>query len=187
MRNEYNFSKGIRGKYFGNVAHRVLDTSRNPTGCHQVFISYSRKDQASLERLLTLLKPLKYEHLIDVWHDQEIEAGQMLDSAILKQLNTAQIILLLISPDFLASKYCYTKEMKRALERHRKNEAQVIPIIVRSCDWLHSPFHLLHALPKDGEPISKWPDPEEAFLDVAREIRRVVEKWQGGSNASNGE
>src|SRR5205085_8297896 len=89
-------------------------------------------------------------------------------------LNTARIIILLISTDFIASDYCYSIEMTRALERHKAGEARVIPIILRPTDLKNSPFSRLQALPKDAKPITRWKDRDDAFLNVAEGIRQAI-------------
>ena len=140
----------------------------------RIFISYSHKDQAVLERLHTHLAPLQSEGLIDTWYDRQILAGGRVDEEIGKELESCDLFLMLVSPDFLASDYCVNREMRRALERHRDNEAHVVPIIVEPCDWLSSPLHELKALPRDGKPISEWTNPNNAYLGVVRELRRIL-------------
>ncbi|MBC7931670.1 MAG: tetratricopeptide repeat protein, partial [Rubrivivax sp.] len=109
--------------------------------------------------------------------DRRIVAGQEWDRQIDKHLESADIILLLVSPDFLASHYCYDIEVKRAMERHDAGEARVIPIILRHCDdWQSAPFGKLQAVPKDARPVTDWPDHDKAFADVAAGIRRAVEE-----------
>src|SRR5258708_5001375 len=100
-----------------------------------IFYSYSHRDEALRQELETHLAQLKGDGLVEGWHDRMIPAGTEWESSIDKQLESAQIILLLISPDFLASNYCYDIEMTRALERHDAREATVIPIILRDVDW----------------------------------------------------
>ena len=113
----------------------------------KAFISYSHKDSWALDRLHTHLSMLRRTGGIEEWYDREILAGGELDSEIVVQLEAADIFLLLVSPDFLASDYCYEKEMTRALERHDAGEAHVVPIIIEPCDWKCSPLHRLKALP----------------------------------------
>src|SRR6266700_84229 len=91
-----------------------------------------------------------------------------------KHLETASVILLLVSSDFLASDYCYDFEMQRALERHARDEAKVIPIILRPCEWHKAPFAALQALPRDGKPVTAWSNIDSAFLDIAQGIRRAI-------------
>jgi hypothetical protein len=140
----------------------------------EVFFSYSHKDEGLREQLQNHLALLKRQGVISDWHDRRIAAGTEWEGQINEHLNTAGVILLLVSADFLASDYCYDKEMKRALERHDAGEARVIPIILRPVDWHAAPFGKLQALPRDGKPVTMWPNPDEAFLDVALGIRRAV-------------
>ena len=97
------------------------------------------------------------------------------DAEIKAHLDSARIILLLISPRFIASEYCYDREMQRAMERHKAGTAQVIPIILKPVDWKDTPFSILQVLPKDGKPITIWDNHDEAFLNVVQGIRRTVE------------
>lgn len=140
----------------------------------RVFYSYSHKDEKLRDRLETHLSILKREGVISQWHDRRISAGLDWKNNIDDQLNSAQIILLLVSADFLASDYCYDVEMKRAMERHASGEARVIPIILRPCDWDLTPFSKVQALPKDGRPVIKWRDQDTAFNEITRGIRDVV-------------
>lgn len=149
----------------------------------RVFFSYSHDDEAYRDRLEKHLSMLKNQDLIEVWHDRRIEAGSVVDDAIDAELEAADVILLLVSASFIASPYCYSREMKRAMERHERGEAVVIPVIVQPCDWHPAPFGTLMAAPKDGKAITTWPNAEEAFADVARQVRTVVERLGGGSPA----
>jgi formylglycine-generating enzyme required for sulfatase activity len=142
----------------------------------EIFFSYARKDELLRDELAKHLKPLRQEGIIRDWHDREIPPGAEWQNEIDRHLESAQIILLLISADFLASDYCYSFELKRALERHTSNEACVIPVILRSCVWQNTPFGKLQVLPTDGKPIQSksWFDPDEAFTDVVRGLRRSI-------------
>lgn len=139
-----------------------------------VFFSYSHVDEALRDQLEKQLAMLKRQGVIDTWHDRRIGAGQEIDLAIDEQINRDEIILLLVSADFLASNYCYDIEMKRAMERHETGEAIVIPVILRACDWHHAPFGKLNAVPRDGKPITQWADIDEAFLQVAKAVREAA-------------
>ena len=110
-----------------------------------VFFSYSHKDEALRDQLETHLALLKNQGLIDAWHDRRILAGSEVDDAIFDKLDSADVILLLVSADFLSSSYCYSREMQRAMERHAAREARVIPVILRHCDWHGAPFGKLMA------------------------------------------
>lgn len=142
----------------------------------EIFISYSHTDEDFCGMLQKHLTGLKHQGLIDTWHDRRINAGDEFENVIDQHLNEAQVILLLVSADFIASRYCYEVEMTRALERHQADEARVIPVILRPCDWKDMPFGKLLAVPQDGKPIKSWPDIDEAFLDVVKQIKTVLPK-----------
>ena len=141
----------------------------------KVFISYSHKDEAALERLHTHLAVLRRDGRIDEWFDRDILAGEEIDAEVAERLESSGLFLLLASPDFLASNYCVEREMERALERHRLGDARVVPIIVEPCDWASTPLRNLKALPRDGKPVSEWTNENNAYLDVVQELRRVLE------------
>jgi len=141
----------------------------------EVFFAYSHRDENLRDELATHLSSLKRQGLIKEWHDGRIGPGAQWGKAIDEHLNEAHIILLLISADFIASDYCYGIEVKRALERHERGVARVIPIILRPCDWTALPFGMLQALPKDGKPVTNWANQDEAFTEIARGIRVTVE------------
>lgn len=148
----------------------------------ELFYSYAHKDEVLLDQLNKHLILLQREQYISVWHDRSIRAGTIWSDEIDTHLKSARIILLLISPDFLASDYCYGREMKEAMRRHQAGEAWVIPIILRSCDWHTAPFGKLQALPKDAKPIKMWRDRDKAYTEVAKEIRRIIQESREASN-----
>lgn len=141
----------------------------------EVFLSYSHRDERLRVKLENHLKILERQGLISGWHDRRITAGSEWAGKIDEHLNTAHVILLLVSDEFLASDYCYDIEMKRALERHENREARVIPIILRPCLWQSAPFGKLQALP-GGCPVTDWPNRDKAFLDIAKGIKTAVEE-----------
>lgn len=143
-----------------------------------VFFSYCHVDEAMRDQLEVQLSMLKRQGVISTWHDRRIRAGENFSAAIDEHVNQDEIILLLISPDFLASEYCYNIEMTRALERHYANQAIVIPVILRVCDWRNTPLSELLFTPRDARAITQWPDKDEAFLQVANEVRKAAEKLQ---------
>lgn len=126
--------------------------------------------------LETHLVLVRRQGFIASWHDRRIIAGQVWKSQIDRHLDEADIILLLVSADFLASDYCYEVEMQRVLVRHKSGHACVIPVIIRSVEWSGAPFAMLQALPKDARPVARWEDPDEAWTDVARSLRRAAEE-----------
>lgn len=140
----------------------------------EVFFSYSHKDETWRDQLEVHLAMLRREGTIAAWHDRRIDAGEDFNKEISRYLESAGIILLLVSSDFLASEYCYEKEMMRAMERHEQKKATVIPIILRPCDWHSAPFGKLLAAPKDGKAISTWANLDEAFLDVVKSLRKAL-------------
>jgi predicted Zn-ribbon and HTH transcriptional regulator len=139
-----------------------------------LFFSYSHRDETLRDELEIHLAMLKRQGAITTWHDRRIGAGKEFDNEISHYLDKADIILLLVSPDFLASDYCYDVEMARALERHRSGDARVIPVILRPCDWQSAPFGKLLAAPKDGKPVIKYPSQDDAFLEVVSAIRAAA-------------
>jgi hypothetical protein len=150
----------------------------------KVFFSYSHKDEVLRDDLATHLSLMKRQGIIEAWHDREISAGAEWANAIDDNLNAADIILLLVSANFLASDYCYDIEMQRAMERHEAREARVIPIILKPTDWSDAPFAKLQALPKNAKAVTTWQDKDEAFLNVAQGIRRVVEDMAKSKTSS---
>jgi len=141
----------------------------------EVFCSYSHKDLALREELDTHLQPLQAHGLINCWHDHAIPAGEDWESQIAERLNSAQIILLLVSADFMASRHCQI-EMRRALERRSLGKAKVIPIMLRHVDLSGSPLDKLQTLPKDRRPVITFSDRDQAFKDITIGIRKVAEK-----------
>ncbi|MCF4970207.1 GUN4 domain-containing protein [Nostoc sp. CMAA1605] len=144
----------------------------------KLFFSYSHEDETLRDKLAKHLATLKRQRVISSWHDRKILPGQEWDHQINDNLNTSDIILLLVSADFLDSDYCWDVEVKRAIERHDKGEACVIPVILRSVDWAGAPFARLQALPRNAEPVVSryWHTQDEAFTDIAKGIRAAVEE-----------
>jgi TIR domain len=144
----------------------------------EIFCCYARQDKSLLDRLKKHLVPLQRQGLITIWNDADISPGTDWKKEIKKHLNTAQIILLLVSPDFMASDYCCSIEMKQAMERHERGEARVIPIILRPIDWEWAPFGKLQALPANAHRIRSdyWLTIDHALYDVVKGIRKVIEE-----------
>ena len=143
-----------------------------------VFFSYSHKDEEYRDLLEIHLSALKRQGIIGTWHDRRIVAGDDFGNEISEHLESDQIILLLVSPYFIASNYCYDIEMKRAMERHKNGEAKVIPVIIHPCDWHGTPFGKLLVTPTDGKPISKFPNPHDGYLEVTKAVRKAAEELQ---------
>lgn len=141
-----------------------------------LFFSYSHKDEGLRDELETHLKLLQRQRIISTWHDRKILPGNEWDREIDNRIERAAIILLLISADFIASDYCWDKEVKRALERHTAKEATVVPVLLRSCDWKGAPFGTLQGLPTGMKAVTAWPDRDDAWTDVATGIRAIAER-----------
>jgi len=142
----------------------------------KLFISYCHRDEKLREQLDKHLSPLKGQKIIEAWHDRQIRAGDEWANQIDDNLNKADIILLLVSPDFVASPYCSDIELKQAVKRHENGEAIIVPVILEPCDWSWLPFAKFQAFPKDGKAITTWGNQNEAFLDVATGLRKVAQE-----------
>ena len=142
----------------------------------RVAFSYSHKDEELRDQLETHLKLLQRQGVISTWHDRTIMPGDNWAGVIDDNFARADIILLLVSADFLASDYCYELEMQTALERAAQGRATVVPIILRACDWNTAPFGKHQGLPKDTKPVTSWLNRDEAWNDVAVGIRKVAEE-----------
>jgi len=145
----------------------------------KLFFSYSHRDSDLRDELEIHLAALKREGVLETWHDRRIGAGKEFENEISNHLEEADIILLLVSPYFIASDYCYEIEMTRAMQRHEDGAARVIPVILEPCEWQRLPFGRLQATPPDGRPISKFPNKHDGFLEVTRAIRKAVEELCG--------
>src|SRR2546421_6385123 len=142
---------------------------------YEVFISYSHQDQALRQKLDNHLANLKRQNIITSWYDGDITSGTEWQLQIIEHLNNAQIILLLISDDFMASDFCYSIEMYTAIVRHDANQVRVIPIILRPVDWKGAPFEKIQALPNGGKPVTNWPNQDDAFVDIVLGIRKAID------------
>ena len=147
----------------------------------ELFYSYAREDEDLRDQLEKHLSIFRRQNIITGWHFRRISPGKEWKGEIDEHLDTAHIILLLISSDFMASDYCYDVEVKRAMERHEAGKARVIPIILRSVYWEGAPFSELQALPTDAKPVTTWANQDEAFEDIARGIQVVISKIKDGT------
>ena len=135
-----------------------------------IFFSYAHEDEELMNMVRLQLVVRERMGEIVKWHDRMIPPGDLWKTQIDHRINQAHVILLFMSPHFLASHYCYEIEGQIALRRHREGSAKVIPVVLRACDWTVSPFGELQALPRDGVPITQWPDRDQASLEVAQGI-----------------
>lgn len=141
----------------------------------KVFLSYSSKDQTLVDQFTAHLTALKWQGVIQSWNDHQIEAGAEWEKAIASYLDSADIILLLLSSDFLASEYSLD-EAHRALRRNESGQARVIPVLLRPIDFSATPFAKLQAAPSSGKPITLWENRDEAFVVVIRDILKAVKE-----------
>jgi len=144
----------------------------------KLFYCYAHEDKTLRDELDAHLSGMKRQNLIKVWYDREILAGTNWEQEINTHLSTAHIVLLLVSARFLASDYCYGIEMQRALQRDAAGTARVVPIILRPVDWEDAPFSHLQILPTGAKPVTRWTDHNDAFEDIAKELRKVVKALQ---------
>jgi internalin A len=140
----------------------------------RVFVSYAHEDDTLREELMTHLALLVRQGLIAPWQDRSIRPGDEWEREIDENLEAADVVLLLVSPDFLASDYIDGKELARALERDAAGEARVVPVILRPADWESAPFGKLQAVPKDAKPVTTWANRDEAWADVVRSLRALT-------------
>ena len=143
-----------------------------------VFYSYSHLDEEFRKSLETHLGILRRKGLINEWHDRKIIPGKEWEPEIDSGLNNSDLILLLVSPDFINSDYCYGIEMNRAMELHESNNAVVVPIIIRPTEITDEPFSRIQALPTDAKPITLWDDNDLAWLDVVKGLKLTIAEIQ---------
>ncbi|HEU5375395.1 MAG TPA: toll/interleukin-1 receptor domain-containing protein [Ktedonobacteraceae bacterium] len=169
---------GRGNKVFIGSSHKEVVSEQEASQPIELFYSYAHADERLRKHLETHLSALRQQGVITEWHDRKIVAGTDWKQSIDTHLMTAKVILLLISPDFLASDYCYSVEMQRALARHARGDAYVIPVILRPVDWQGTPFAHLQCMPTDAKPVTMWANRDEAFRDVATAIRAAIEQLQ---------
>ncbi len=144
----------------------------------KLFYGYAPPDKPLLEELEKYLIGLKREGLIESWSDLELGPGTTKEQEIDTHLNDADIILLLLSANFLDSDYCYNVLMKRALERHNAGEAYIVPILLRPIDWQDASLNKLSVLPFGNKPVTMWTHRDEAFRDIVQGVRkRLKDVW----------
>ena len=148
--------------------------AQNDTFQKSVFVSYAPEDRDLQKRLRVHLSPLRRSDKINDWSDEELLPGSQLNEEIKKRLHRADIILLLVSPDFLASDDIWDTDIKIAMERHGRSETMVVPIIIRPCQWQDMPFGKLRELPGGAGAVTEWPDPDQAFLKIVEGISRLL-------------
>lgn len=150
-----------------------------------IFIAYSRKDEEFLRELRVFLHPLEQNKGVNIWYDGEIVAGEVWETSIKTALHRADVILLLVSANSLASEYFYEKEVQEALERHQSGICTVIPVILKPCGWEDTPLASLQALPKDGEAITLWNNRDQAYKSVFDGVKSAIAKIEARQNPTS--
>jgi len=140
----------------------------------KVFISYSHKDEDAMKELDKFLGPLERKGEISIWTDRKILPGQNWQAEIMRELESADLTLLLVSANFLHSDFINNEEIPRAFHRMNEHGKPVIPIILNFCMWDHTDLKHLQATPKDGRPIADFPNPAQAWNEVARGILSLL-------------
>ncbi len=166
----------ILGLPIQSIQYKDEVTKPNFNDPIEVFFSYSERDEDWRIQLENHLAILKRQNIITAWYRHKIVGGTVWLEQVDKHLNTARLILLLISSDFMASDYCYSNDLTQAIKRHESRQARVIPILLRPVDWEGSPFCHLQPLPINRRPISGWADRDQAFLEIAQGIRAAVKE-----------
>jgi len=141
----------------------------------RLFISYSHEDEKLKNDLDKHLVMLKRSGKVEIWNDRKLIAGQEWDSEIKKEMQDADVILLLISADFNNSEYIWKEELAHAMQRHEQGTAKVVPVILRKCEWSDMPYAKLQALPRGARPVSDFQDKDDAFTDIASGIRTLID------------
>src|SRR5579859_6345696 len=149
----------------------------------KIFLSYAHEDKSHRDELEKHLTVLKHSGHIQIWYDRDIQPGEIREQKIITYLSAADLILPLISHDFIASEYCWSMEMQHAIQKYRNGEAHVVPILLSPCDYQGTLISQLEVLPTGGKAVTSWSRRQEAYVDVVRSIRTLVErmlaqKWQ---------
>lgn len=140
------------------------------------FICYAPGDADLVKRLETHLTMIRREKLIAPWSSGQVGAGEEFGAEARERLARARLILLLVSIDFLASDE-HDEQVAFAMEQHRRRAARVVPILLRRCDWENTGrFKELQVLPRNKVPVKQWKDEDEAFTQIAKELRDVVKR-----------
>lgn len=147
----------------------------------KVFISYAHADESYKEELEKRLALLKHNGTIESWNGKEILPEIEWDKEIKRQIQESQMILLLISNDFLVSDYINDIEIKLALDRYRKGEVIIVPIIIRPNAFSDFEIGKFQVLPKDGRPVSTWENQDEAWEDIISHLNRVFKSFNEGN------
>ena len=153
-----------------------------------VFISYSTQDKKHKDRLKVALEPLERNGYLKSWDESDIDIGSHKEESMLNKINEADLLLFLLSPDYLASDEAFDLEVKKAMERHENpgDEVRIVPIVTRFCEWKETDFKAFQVLPRNSKPISSWNDPDEVYLHITTELKKIVKgEEEATSNGSS--
>lgn len=150
----------------------------------KVFISYAHEDEKYKNELAKHVSALVRQGVLEEWNDRQVKAGDEWDQAIKSKLNQANIILFLVSKNFIASDYINDVEIHNAITRHKKGEVRIVPILINYCFFDGSPIAQFPIFPKGNKPIQAWKNPDEAWLDVIHGILNTIADFKG-KNANN--
>ncbi|MFT3768911.1 MAG: protein kinase [Minicystis sp.] len=149
-----------------------------PRSC-TIYYVYADRDEELLVALEQHLRPLERAGLLSGWHRRKLLAGEDWQTVVDQHFERADIILLLVTPDLLDSKYCYDTEVERAMLRHQKGEVVVVPVLGRPCMWELAPFERCKPLPRNADPVTRWDDRDEAWKDVAEGLEELIQELRG--------
>lgn len=166
----------MAGRKRSKAMEEIAVTEIATAGAAKLFFSYAHEDQDLRDKLEEHLAILNRLGKISTWHDRKIGAGSDWAGTISEELESADVVLLLVSSSFIKSEYCYGVEVDRAMQRHKQGSAIVIPIILRPVVWEEASFGKLQALPIDGKPVTKWRNRDDAFKDITSGIAGAVDK-----------
>lgn len=143
----------------------------------EVFISYAHDNLDEREELIKHLTVLKRQGLISNWSDKKLIGGEIWDKVIKKKLDDADIVLFLVSSEFLASDYINNVEVEETIKKYHENTVQVFPIILNNCMWEQTKLNSFQAVPSDKgrlKPISEWADKNKAYYTVSIELMKSI-------------
>jgi hypothetical protein len=152
----------------------------------EVFFSYAHEDEELMDCVRRQMIIWERKGVFIKWYDRKIPPGETWRTQVDHRIHAATIILLFFSPHFIESRYCSEVEGAIALKRAKNGTAIVIPVILRPCPWQQTPFAELQALPRDGRPVSQWPDRDQVCLDIAQAVadRAALLRPSGGRGAT---
>ena len=170
-----NVSSLLRGVF--EEENRIFERPKKAsltTSPKRIFFSYSKHDKDKLDSLRKFLDPLKRQNKIALWDDRNLLPGEEWDKGIRNELEESDIILLMVSANFLATDYVWDVEIKRAMERHEVGSARVVPVILDYCVWEDLPFGKINGLPSKGKPVADYESESKAWTEVVKALKGII-------------